>query len=114
MRTFFFLVLLVALGFGAYEWDIMNYAAPGPAPRETVVLIKPGEGVGVISQKLFNAGAVINGQLYAFDIRVRGQAGGLKAGEYAIPAHASSADITDILVSGKSLQHKLTAAEGLT
>jgi UPF0755 protein len=114
MRTFFFLILLVAIGFGAYQWDVMNYAAPGPAPRETVVLIKPHEGVSAISQKLFNAGAVVNAQLYALDIRVRGQAGALKAGEYAIPAHASPADITDVLVSGKSIQHKLTAAEGLT
>ena len=114
MRTFFFLVLLVALGFGAYEWDVTNYAAPGPAPRETTILIKPGEGVTAISQKLFSAGAVINAQLYALDIRVRGAAGALKAGEYAIPAHASPSDITDILVSGKSIQHKITAAEGLT
>ena len=114
MRTFFFLVLLVALGFGAYEWDVMNYAAPGPAPREATILIKPGEGVSAISQKLFAAGAVINAQLYALDIRVRGQSGALKAGEYAIPAHASPSGITDILVSGKSIQHKITAAEGLT
>jgi UPF0755 protein len=114
MRTFIFLVLLAALGFGAYEWDVMNYAAPGPAPRETTILIKPGEGVSAISQKLFGAGTVINAQLYALDIRVRGQAGALKAGEYAIPAHASPSGITDILVSGKSIQHKITAAEGLT
>ena len=33
MRTFIFLVLLAALGFGAYEWDVMNSAAPGPGPR---------------------------------------------------------------------------------
>ena len=30
------------------------------------------------------------------------------------PPHASMADIADILVAGKSIQHKLTAAEGLT
>lgn len=114
MRTFFFLVLLVAIGFGAYEWDVMNYAAPGPAPRETTVLIKPREGVSVISQKLFAAGAITNAQLFGLDIRLRRQAGALKAGEYAIPAHASPAAITAILVSGKSIQHKITAAEGLT
>lgn len=114
MRTFIFLVLLAAIGFGAYEWDVTNYASPGPASRETTILIKPGEGVTAISQKLFTAGTVINAQLYGLDIRVRGQASALKAGEYAIPAHASPSDITDILVSGKSIQHKITAAEGLT
>ncbi|HUO92778.1 MAG TPA: endolytic transglycosylase MltG [Rhizomicrobium sp.] len=114
MRTFIFLLVLAAIGFGAYEWDVMNYTAPGPAPRDTVVLIKPGEGVSAISQKLFAAGTVINAQLFALDLRVRGQSGALKAGEYAIPAHASESDIADILVSGKSIEHKLTAAEGLT
>jgi UPF0755 protein len=38
----------------------------------------------------------------------------IKAGEYALPAFASMADIARILVEGKPIQHKLTAAEGLT
>src|SRR5271156_4433010 len=107
MRTFFFLLLLVAIGFGAYEWDVANYAAPGPSPRETTILIKPGEGVSAISQKLAGAGAVPNAQLFAMDVRVRGQAAALKAGEYAIPAHASPADIAAILISGKSVEHQI-------
>ena len=114
MRVLFFLAFLAAVVFGAYEWDVWNYSAPGPAPRDTVVLIVPGDGVSAISQNLVKAGAVQYAQLFAADIRVRGQAGALKAGEYAIPAHASPADIADILISGKSIQHKLTAAEGLT
>jgi UPF0755 protein len=114
VRTFFVLVLLVAIGFGAYEWDVMNYAAPGPGARETTILIKPGEGVAAISQELEHVGAVPNAQLFAWDVRFRRQAGALKAGEYAIPAHASPAAIAAILISGKSIQHKITAAEGLT
>lgn len=114
MRVLFFLAFLAAIAFGAYEWDVWNYSAPGPAPRETVVLIVPGDGVTTISQKLAKAGAIQYAQLFAADIRVRGKAGALKAGEYAIPAQASPADIADILISGKSIQHKLTAAEGLT
>jgi len=39
---------------------------------------------------------------------------GLKAGEYAIPSRASMLDIMDILISGKTVQHKITVAEGLT
>jgi len=114
LRTFFVLVLLAAIGYGAYEWDVANYAAPGPAPHETTVLIKPHEGVTAISQKLASVGAIPYAQLFAMDVRVRGQAGALKAGEYAIPAHASPADIAAILISGKSVEHKITAAEGLT
>jgi UPF0755 protein len=45
---------------------------------------------------------------------VTGQGALVKAGEYAIASHASMKAIAAILVAGKSIQHKLTAAEGLT
>jgi UPF0755 protein len=114
MRTFIVLILFVAIGFGAYRWDVYSFNAPGPASHETDVLIGSGEGVGTIAQRLVQAGAIANAQLFAADVRLRGEAGALKAGEYAIAAHASPADIAALLISGKSVQHKITAAEGLT
>ena len=47
-------------------------------------------------------------------MRVKGLASQLKAGEYAIASRTSMHAIAGILVEGKSIQHKLTAAEGLT
>jgi UPF0755 protein len=52
--------------------------------------------------------------MFEFDLRLKGLADKVKAGEYAIPSQASMAQIAGILVSGKAIQHKLTAAEGLT
>ncbi|OJU55935.1 MAG: aminodeoxychorismate lyase, partial [Alphaproteobacteria bacterium 62-8] len=52
--------------------------------------------------------------LYQLGVRMRGQAALLKAGEYAIPARASMAEITALLISGRVVLHRLTAAEGLT
>src|SRR5581483_1157379 len=52
--------------------------------------------------------------IFEFDLRLKGLADKVKAGEYAIPSRASMAQIASILVSGKGVQHKLTAAEGLT
>jgi UPF0755 protein len=78
------------------------------------VLIVPGDGVAGIAQKLARSGAIANAELFKWGVRLRGEAPQLKAGEYALPPHASLADIAGILMSGKSLQHKLTAAEGLT
>lgn len=114
LRFLAVLLLGFLIGLGAFQWERMNFTAPGPAPRETVVLIAPGDGVAAISQKLARVGAVANPQLFAWGVRLRGEAQQLKAGEYAIPPHASLADIAGILMSGKSLQHKITAAEGLT
>jgi UPF0755 protein len=63
---------------------------------------------------LQDAHVVNYGLLFAFDLESRGLSGKIKAGEYAIPSRAAMADIAAILVSGKGVQHKLTAAEGLT
>jgi UPF0755 protein len=38
----------------------------------------------------------------------------LKAGEYVFPSGASMAAVMGILIEGKSIQHRITAAEGLT
>lgn len=114
MRIVLVFVLLVVIGFGVFEWEHANFAAPGPATHETVVLIAPGDGVTAIAQKLAAAGVVHDADLFKWGVRLRREAAALKAGEYAIPAHASMASIAAILISGKSIQHKLTAAEGLT
>jgi peptidoglycan lytic transglycosylase G len=114
MRFFLFIVFIAVIAAGAYEWERADFAAAGPAPKETVVLIAPGEHLAAISQMLTNAGAIRNPVFFRLGVRLRGQSGALKAGEYAIPAHASMANIMAILVSGKSIEHKLTAAEGLT
>ncbi len=54
------------------------------------------------------------GLLFEANLRGRRLAEHIKAGEYAIPSRATMADIASLLVEGKSIQHKLTAAEGLT
>jgi UPF0755 protein len=43
-----------------------------------------------------------------------GRASELKAGDYAIPAHASPVEIMNILINGKAIVYKLTLPEGYT
>ncbi len=115
MRKFFVFILIVALlGAGAWYFEQWNYAQPGPSPRGAVVLIKPGEGVSAIAQQLQKAGVVANADLFRAGLRIRGQQSQLKAGEYWFPPQASMASVAGILIGGKSIQYKLTAAEGLT
>jgi len=115
MRRFLFLIVVLgAVIGGAWVWEQWNFAQPGPAAQQTVVLIPPGQGVTSISQSLAKAGVVANADLFRLGVRLRGQQSALKAGEYAFPAHASMADAMGILIAGKSIEHKLTAAEGLT
>jgi UPF0755 protein len=77
-------------------------------------MVKPGDHVATIAQHLAEAGVISNADLFRLGLRIRSLQGTLKAGEYGFPAHVSMADVAGIVASGKSIQHKLTAAEGLT
>jgi len=118
MRKFVALVIVLGLVVaGAIEWGLAAFEAPGPAAphgTETIVLIKPGMHVRSIAQQLSDAHVVSRPDVFALLVRFKGQASEMKAGEYAIPSRASMRQIVDILVQGKSIEHKLTVAEGLT
>ena len=118
MRKFAVLAIVLAvLAAGVVEWVYAGFAAPGPAAAhgsETVVLIKSGAGLSGVAQTLADAGVVLRPDLFKIGVRLYGETSALKAGEYAIPSHASMADIMNILVAGRSIEHKLTVAEGLT
>lgn len=102
---------------GVVEWGLAAFKAPGPVAKsgaETVVVIKSGAGVRGATEALTAAGVVQYPQLFEIGVRLSGKASAIKAGEYAIPSHASMRAILDILVTGKSIPHKVTIAEGLT
>ncbi len=114
MRFFLFLLFLAVLAGGAWFWEQQNYIAPGPSNKYTVVMIEPGDHVAAIAHRLADAGVIANADLFRLGLRIRDLQGTLKAGEYGFPARVSMADVQGILASGKSIQHKVTAAEGLT
>jgi UPF0755 protein len=117
-RVLLLLVVLAVIGAGVVGWANIAWDAPGllavPPAKETVVLIAPRSRTHDIAQMLEAKGALKYGLLFELNLRMRGLADKIKAGEYAIPSGASMHTIATILVEGKSIQHKLTAAEGLT
>lgn len=118
MRFFFSLIVLVALAAaavaGAAWWEDRYFVQPGPSLAETTLIVKPGSGLRVIAQTLAQAGMVENALLFRVGVIRRGRSAQLKAGEYAFPANASEAEIMDMLVARKVVEHRITIAEGLT
>ena len=108
-------VLVIAAG--ALEWAGAAWNEKGPVAasgNQSVVLIQPGTKTHDIAAQL-QAQHVLNYALvFELDLHLHRLNDKIKAGEYAIPSKATMADIAAILISGKSIQHKLTAAEGLT
>jgi UPF0755 protein len=117
MRLWLIPVVLAVIVAGVVEWVNAAWDAPGlPAAsgNETVVLIPPHMRTHDIARILDQKGILRHALVFEMDARVRSLSGKLKAGEYAIPSRASMRAIAGILVEGKSIQHKLTVAEGLT
>jgi len=118
MRLFLaILVVLAVMAAGMVEWAAAAWDEPGPAARsgtQTVVLIAPHTKVHDIAQQLQDAHVLNYALVFELDLHLHQMNDKVKAGEYAIPSRATLKDIAAILVSGKSIQHKLTAAEGLT
>ncbi|HWC63977.1 MAG TPA: endolytic transglycosylase MltG, partial [Rhizomicrobium sp.] len=113
----FVLVALVVIAAGALEWAAASWTEPGPpaaSGNQSVVLIAPHTGLPQIGRQLQEAHLLNYASVFIFDVYLHRLNNQLKAGEYAVPSKASMADIAAILVLGKSIQHKLTVAEGLT
>jgi UPF0755 protein len=118
MKQFLFIfVVLCVICAGAAEWAAAVWTAPalptGHGPQN-VVVIAPHTPVHQVAQQLEDAHLLKYALAFEINLRLRGLAPSIKAGEYAVPSGASMADIAAILVSGKVIQHKLTIPEGLT
>jgi UPF0755 protein len=110
-------VALLVIAAGGVEWAAAAWNEPGPAAvngNQTIVLIEPHTRLHDIAQKLQDTHLLNYALVFEFDLYLHKMNDKVKAGEYAVPSKATMADIAAILVSGKSIQHKLTAAEGLT
>jgi UPF0755 protein len=107
------LVVTALCGAGAVAlYDI--YKRPGPLDAETVVVIPKGANVRQIASQLVDAGVVAWSPSFRLGVRKEGAGGLLRAGEYAIPAHASIRQVIDMLRSGRTVIRRLTVPEGLT
>src|SRR5690242_11228194 len=101
MRVFLSLVLVLALiagvVAGAAWWEERHFAQAGPSDSPRTLVVAPGSGLNAIAGALARAGVVDNPLLFRLGVLRRGHAAQLKAGEYAFPAHASAAQVMDMM-----------------
>ncbi len=90
-------------------------AAPASSNDQAkVVELAAGQGVSAIADQLQRAGVLDHPRLWELCVRFTDRARHLKAGEYAIAAHATPLAITEQLTSGRVLLHAVTLVEGWT
>jgi UPF0755 protein len=109
------ILLLLVLGIAAWgvvRWIESRALVPGPGDQATVIVGR-GSGAQQIAAQLADAGAVPSSTLFLAELTLA-HSPSLKAGEYAIPPHATMASIIDMMHRGLVVRHKLTIPEGLT
>ena len=113
VRLVLVLALLSASAFALYALGLARFEAPGPLRKDLALVLPKGDGVGAIAERLAQARVLANPTLFAIVVRLSGNTRRLRAGEYLFPAGASGRHVMDILISGATVAHRLTVAEGL-
>jgi len=102
------ILLAVAAGLSAsYMWG-----GKGPLTHNITITVAPGSSLAATSEQLEKAGAISSASRFRLFAKFFGGRGGIKAGEYRIPAHLSQADILKALQGTKTLQRFVTIPEG--
>ncbi len=108
------ILIMAGAAIGGWVWINQQFEAEGPAGPEETVLLPRGSGLIAIANQLEREGLIADSQIFRAMVTLDGGDRSLRAGEFAIPEGASMADIYAILQSGDTIQHPITAAEGLT
>lgn len=112
-----FVFVLACLAAGVFYWVKIQFDQPGPLATSTVFAVPKGESGSATAERLEQEGIIADRRVFMTGILyfkyLKGQ-GSLKAGEYEFRKYASMRDVLDTLVEGKSIEHKVTLAEGLT
>ena len=110
------LVIVVApvLAGGGTFWAWREWTGPGPLDAARTVVIPKGAGLKGSATALAGAGIVRNERGFEAGAKLTHRAAGLRAGEYEFPAHVSPRGAADLLLSGRTVVHRLTIPEGLT
>ena len=105
------LLALAVLGIGLYF--IQGWNGAGPAAKPVAVVIEPGSSLAAAAETLEKAGAIASSERFLFQAKLFGGSAPIKAGEYEFPAHASHAQVLELLQAGKTLQRMVVVPEGL-
>lgn len=101
------LILLLTAGLGlGYPW-----LSAGPNPQQQSVLIAKGSSLGAAAAQLEAAGIIASAPRFRLRARLLGY-GGIKAGEFEFPRHASERQVLAILQGDDVVQRFVTIPEG--
>lgn len=115
VNGFLTLLILGLLVAGAVVlFGAQRFYAQGPLEEPTTFLVQRGTGLSTIAQKLEIEGLVKDRWTFQFGTTAQNKQADIRAGEYAIPANASMADILYEITEGRPITYSVTVPEGFT
>jgi UPF0755 protein len=115
-RVILFIVGIILAGIllcgGLAGFAIYDYAQPGPLVEEKILVIAPGTSFRAITRQLSEQRIIRYPLAYQAIVALRADQTRFKAGEYRFTPGMSPAQVTEVLVQGKSITHSLTFPEG--
>ena len=105
--------VLVLAGLAIFLYATREWSGPGPAPRPLTVTISEGSTLSGAARTLEQADAIRSRSRFLRLVRLFGTDAPIRAGEYALPAHASAAEILALLQGGRTKQRLVTVPEGM-
>ncbi|HVY82259.1 MAG TPA: endolytic transglycosylase MltG [Steroidobacteraceae bacterium] len=107
-----FVVLLAIGGFLRYRYITSIYTRPGPLTEVTRVEVPPGASVRAVITQLGKRGVLADARAVSLYMRLYGLNPKFKAGTYDFPAHATPAQVVQMLEQGNVVLEQLTVVEG--
>lgn len=109
-----FISLVVAITAAVLFFGNQLLKSPVSSDKTEIVFdVSPGSTLTQISDNLQNAGLIRNSKSFQLYAKAKGLASKFKVGEYSLNQAMAPDEIMDAIVSGKSITHNLTIAEGL-
>ncbi|HET7570072.1 MAG TPA: endolytic transglycosylase MltG [Gammaproteobacteria bacterium] len=101
---------IAAAGFLYWRW----FVRPLPPASQTTVVVEAGKPLSATAAALKQQGVLYQSWDLVWLARLEGKSTDVRAGEYAVPPHATTASLLDKLVSGNVILHSFTVIDGWT
>ena len=92
---------------------LYGWFGSGPAARSQSFIVEEGSSVSGVAAQLEKAGAIGSAARFKVGARIFGGSDPVQAGEFEIPARASTSAILELLQHGRPVQRLITVTEGM-
>jgi len=104
---------LVLVGALALAVMLNGWYGSGPLGRNATFIVPNGASLNAVAARLESKGVISSARVFAVTARIFGGGREIKAGEFAIPAHASPSQVLSIITSDEVIRRFVTVPEGM-